>query len=143
MHVLRWLWHVIGRVADGELTVAGGGIALFGLLATIPAVAAVVSIYALAADPSDIPTHLGPLRHLVPAAVHGFIVEQLGRASADTGELSFTLVTSLVLSIDRRDQARRPQHHQPRGRDAVGRWHRTLDGSRRRRLIRLFLSGTR
>lgn len=95
----RASWRVIARMSQTELTVAGGGIAMFALLATVPAVAAVVSIYALVADPQDIPSHLGPLRLVLPSAVFRFLVDELGRAARNSSEVSLTLVSSLVISI--------------------------------------------
>ncbi|MEZ4366038.1 MAG: YihY/virulence factor BrkB family protein [Kofleriaceae bacterium] len=97
--VLGWGWDVAGRVSHGELTIAGGGIALFALLATIPALAAMVSLYALVADPADIPGHLGPLARVLPAAVVDFLVGELRRASSSTGELSATLVSSSLIAL--------------------------------------------
>lgn len=84
----------------GQGPVLAAGVALFALLATIPTLSAVVSLYSFFADAHDIREHLSVLTRVLPRAVVEFLVTQLQRqAESSTGELSFRLVVSLLLSM--------------------------------------------
>jgi membrane protein len=84
----------------GNMPVLAAGTALFAILATVPALGAVVSIYGLAADPHQIESHLRGLDTVLPRAVVDFLISELGRqASRSTGELSATIITSGVLAL--------------------------------------------
>jgi len=91
--VVRHLW------ADNGPVLAGG-VALFLLLGVVPALTAVVSIYALGADPAEIPRHLRGLDEVVPRQVYEFIVEQLRRAATrSSDELGAAVAGSVVLAL--------------------------------------------
>jgi membrane protein len=102
-HLPPWLQvpvRVIRRSFGGMVTINAGGIALFALLATVPTLAAVVSIYGLVANPAEIEGQLGALYRVFPRAVVDFMVTQLERAAqSSTSQLSTTLVTSIVFAI--------------------------------------------
>jgi len=99
----RWLQVVIRvtrRSLQGQITVNAGGIALFSLLAAVPTLAAVVSLYGLIADPAKIETQLVSLYQVFPHAVVDFLVGQLERAAkSSASQLSATLVSSLAVAI--------------------------------------------
>jgi membrane protein len=91
---------VIRRSLQGQITVNAGGIALFSLLAAVPTLAAVVSLYGLIADPAQIEGHLDGLHRVFPRAVVEFVIVQLERAAASSSsELSATLITSLLVAL--------------------------------------------
>ncbi|MCE9574785.1 MAG: YihY/virulence factor BrkB family protein [Deltaproteobacteria bacterium] len=91
---------VIRHLYADDGTVMAGGVALFLLLGLLPTMTAVVSVYALAADPSQIPQQLSGLEQVVPRAVHELIVDQLQRAaSRSSEELTFAVVGSVVLAL--------------------------------------------
>ncbi|HVV84513.1 MAG TPA: YihY/virulence factor BrkB family protein [Kofleriaceae bacterium] len=83
-----------------DAPVLAAGVALFLLLGLLPTMAAVVSVYALVADPSQIPGHLRGLERVVPEAVFSLIVDQLQRATRRSGnELGLTLAGGVVLAL--------------------------------------------
>jgi len=88
------------RVAGGELSVLAAGIALFGLLGTVPTLAAIVSIYSLVANPSDIEPQLASLAGVLPREVVAFLIDQLEREAArPQGQVGIALATSLFLAL--------------------------------------------
>lgn len=97
---LQVVIRVIRRSLHGQITVTAGGIALFSLLAAVPTLAAVVSMYGLIADPKSIEGQLDGLYQVFPRAVVEFLIAQLERAAASSSsELTATLATSVVLAI--------------------------------------------
>jgi membrane protein len=91
--VVRSLWRDNGPVL-------AGGVALFVLLGVVPSLTAVVSLYALGADPAEIPSHLRGLDEVVPHQVYQFIVEQLKRAAGrSSNELGAAVAGSLLLAL--------------------------------------------
>jgi membrane protein len=72
----RWL-RAAREALLGEMPVLAAGTALFAIIATVPALAAVVSIYGIASDPIEIKTHLKGLATVMPQEVVDFIGTQL------------------------------------------------------------------
>lgn len=70
---------------------------MFTLIATVPALAAVVAIYGLAVEPTEIERHLRGLDSVMPEEVLAFISGQLQRiAKEGHGVLGFQIAGSLV-----------------------------------------------
>ncbi|MFT3696874.1 MAG: YihY/virulence factor BrkB family protein [Kofleriaceae bacterium] len=105
--VARWI-RAAREALLGEMPVLAAGTALFALIATVPALAAVVAIYGIAVDPTEIERHLNGLQTVLPAEVLTFVTGQLSRMShGNHGVISFEIVTSLVgATIASRSSAR-------------------------------------
>lgn len=83
-----------------DATFLAAGVALYLLLGLLPTLAAVVSLYALYADPTEIQGHLAGLDRVVPDAVFQLIVEQLRLATTrSSDELGFTAAGAVVLAL--------------------------------------------
>lgn len=83
-----------------KATVMAAGVAMFLLLGLLPTMAAVVSLYALVADPGDIHGHLAGLDRVLPHEVFDLIVEQLERAARRSGdELGLALAGGLFIAL--------------------------------------------
>lgn len=91
---------VLVHTRRDKATVMAAGVAMFLLLGLLPTMAAVVSLYALIADPGDIHGHLAGLDRVLPHEVFDLIVEQLERASRRSGdELGLALAGGLLLAL--------------------------------------------
>ena len=90
------------------MPVLAAGTALFAIVATVPALAAVVSIYGIASDPLEIKTHLKGLETVMPQEVVDFVGSQLTRqAERSHGALGIQVAISvLVATISARSSAR-------------------------------------
>jgi membrane protein len=98
-HVHPWL-RILKEALFGDTPVLAAGVALFTLLATIPGIAAIISIYGLAADPADIGPQLDGLDRVLPRDVVRFVINQLERqASRSSSELGGALVVTLLLAL--------------------------------------------
>ncbi len=83
-----------------DATFIAAGVALYLLLGLVPTLAAVVSIYALAADPNAIEQHLAGLDRVVPDAVFELIVDQLELAAQrSSDELGLAAAGSVLIAL--------------------------------------------
>lgn len=76
------------------------GVTYYALLAVFPAIAALVSVYGLFADPTTIEGHLNALAGVLPGGALDIVRDQVTRiASQGGGALGFGFVFGLVLSL--------------------------------------------
>jgi membrane protein len=72
---------VLARTAaeakSDQLVLLAAGVAFFGLLALVPGLVALVSLYGLVADPADVSRHVGDLLGAAPGEVRDLVREQL------------------------------------------------------------------
>lgn len=94
------LWRTgVGFFGD-RVSFVAGGITFFMLLALFPAIGAFVTIYGLFANPADAWGRLDFIYELLPANVAEFLGNEMARlASGSTGQLTFTLIWTLLLSL--------------------------------------------
>jgi membrane protein len=107
VNLARWL-RAARQSLLGEMPVLAAGTALFAIIATVPALAAVVAIYGIAVDPNEIERHLRGLDTVMPAQVVEFISGQLQRMARSSHDvLGFQIAGSLVAAmISARSSAR-------------------------------------
>jgi membrane protein len=88
------------RVDENHLSIIAAGVAFYMLLAFVPALASVVAIYGLFADPSAIGERVATLGRMLPAEALSLIQEQLERlASTSTRKLGFGAAFGVLLSL--------------------------------------------
>ena len=68
---------VFKRLDSDNMSILSAGVAFYAMLAVFPALGAVVSLYALIADPSDVQSHFESLSTFMPGDVSGIINDQL------------------------------------------------------------------
>jgi membrane protein len=94
---LRCLWR---RVVHDNLDILAGGVALFAILAFLPAIAATVAIYGVVADPADIHAQVTPFAGVIPDDVMAVVTAQMSRAAqADDGALGWAFALSLAIAM--------------------------------------------
>ncbi len=106
----RGWWQIARRTAsqaaEDRLMTEAAGITFYTLLALFPALAALVSLYALVADPTTIQGHLGQLAGIIPGGGMEIITEQVQRvAQSADGTLGFGAVAGLLVSLWSANQA--------------------------------------
>jgi len=88
------------EVMEDRITTIGGGIAFYSLLALFPAVAALVSLYGLAADIKTISSHLAALAFLLPPNAFSIVEDQIARILAQgEAQLGLKFAFGLAISI--------------------------------------------
>jgi membrane protein len=97
MEIARLLYGAIGQ---HRVVSIAAGVTFFALLAMFPAVAALVSIYGIFADPGTIRVHLDDLASVLPSGAIEVIGDQLARvASGGKTTLGATFLFTLGLSL--------------------------------------------
>ena len=94
------LWRIYEEFGQDRIMAVAAGVTYYALLAIFPAIAALVSIYGLFADPATIQDHLNALSGVLPGGALDIVREQVIRiASKGSGTLGFSFVFGLVLSL--------------------------------------------
>jgi membrane protein len=83
-----------------NITLLGGGVAFFGLLALVPGLIALVSVYGLVADPTDVEQQVEDVLGAAPTEVRDMVAQQLRSITEDAGSaLTLTLVISVLVAL--------------------------------------------
>src|SRR5439155_17587572 len=90
------LWRTYVRTNEDRLLATAAGVVFYGLLAVFPAITALVSCYALFANPSTIGAHLQQLALMLPESSFEIVQDQIGRVLAKGNT---TLGATFVLGL--------------------------------------------
>jgi membrane protein len=94
------LWRTYAEISADRLLLIAAGVTFYAMLAIVPAMTALVSLYGLFAKASSISSHLGFLAGLIPAGAYELISEQIVRIAANSdGKLTLAFVVSLALAL--------------------------------------------
>jgi len=93
------LRRVFAQVVDQNVVILSAGIAFFAMLALFPALAAIVTTYALIADPADVAEHFGTLSRVLPTDVASIIDRQLQTLAGQERGLGLRLVAGVLFAI--------------------------------------------
>jgi membrane protein len=95
--ILLRVWKNIGK---DRVVVVAAGVAFYSVLALFPAIAALVALYGLFADPTTITSHLDSSAGLVPGGAIEVIRDQITRvASQGKTTLGLTFLAGLLASL--------------------------------------------
>jgi membrane protein len=88
------------QISEDRVLANAAAVTYFVLLALFPALAALVSVYGLFADPASMERHLDAMAGLLPGGALDIIREQLHTLAAQGGQtLGFTFVSGLMVSL--------------------------------------------
>lgn len=94
------LLSIYRNISDHRLVALAAGMTFYTLLAIFPALAALVAIYGLFADPQSITDHLETLSGLLPAGALDVAKDQLTRlASKGASTLGFAFIVGFAVSL--------------------------------------------
>lgn len=98
-------WKDVGKrvkaeMADDNISIVAAGVAFFTLLSIFPALAAVLTIYGLFADPQTVASQIESMGRMLPSNAQTLIQDQLQRlASASGGALGIGALVGLLATI--------------------------------------------
>jgi membrane protein len=84
---------------EDHVTLFGAGVALFGFLALVPALAALLSIYGLVANPATIDNQLADSLSAAPAEVRDLISQQVRSIGDASSGAILTVVVGFLLAL--------------------------------------------
>jgi membrane protein len=94
------LWRVYNGISDHRVLAIAAGATYYALLAIFPALAALVALYSLFADPGTIRSHLDSMSSVLQGGAIGVIGDQITRVAAQGGvTLGFTSLAALAVSL--------------------------------------------
>lgn len=85
-------------IQEERLTLVAAGVAFYGMVAMVPALAVLVSVYGLFADPATIEGQLDQVLRAVPAEVSALVTEELSRLSA-SGPTTLSLGVVIAVGV--------------------------------------------
>jgi membrane protein len=101
--LLGWkdiLLRVYKKIGDDRVMLLAAGVTFYSLLAIFPAIAALVAIYGLFADPASIAAHLDSVSGILPGGAIEIVRDQMNRVAAQgKGTLGATFIASLAVSL--------------------------------------------
>jgi len=94
------LWRVYERITECRVIAVAAGVTFYALLAIFPAIAALISIYGLFADPASMTSQLDSVSGFLPGGAIDVIRDQMERiASQGKGTLGFAFIIGLAISL--------------------------------------------
>jgi len=91
---------VIGEVKTDNLPLLSAGVAFYALLAIFPALVAVVSIYGLVADPSEVSRQMESLTRTLPADAADLLVDQVRTiVGTSDGKLGVSAAIGIITAL--------------------------------------------
>lgn len=94
------LWRVKGEITDDRISLVAAGVTFYLLLAIFPALAALVSVYGLFANPENIQQHVAALSGVLPSGAVDILRSQLERLAQQGGTaLGVTFFFGLAVAL--------------------------------------------
>lgn len=98
------LWDFLRDVKDeilrDRVLAVSGGVTFYALLAIVPAITALISVFGLVLDPADVPRLLDPVTSVLPEEASTLITDQATRISGKANDtLSLTALVALVIAL--------------------------------------------
>jgi membrane protein len=94
--ILLRTWNELG---DDHVSLIAAAVAFYGLLALFPAIAALISIWALALDPLQIEQQIGTFSGLLPPEAAAIVKGQAHQVTTNAGGLSLAAALGIVLAL--------------------------------------------
>jgi len=94
------LLRIYAKIGEDRVVALAAGVTFYSILALFPAIAALVSLYGLFADPGTIASHLDSLAGVLPGGAVQIIGDELHRLTSQPNEaLGLTFVVGLAISL--------------------------------------------
>ena len=87
------------ELAQDNLSIVAAGVAFYCFLAFIPALGAVISIYALVADPAQVSQHLESLAQVMPGEIMPMLREQMSRLTEENQAAGISAVIGILIAL--------------------------------------------
>src|SRR5215471_20068308 len=93
-------WRIYQNISEDRVVLMAAGIAFYSILALFPAIAALVALYGLFADPGTIAGNLDQVADILPGGAIEIIRDELNRVAAQgRSTLGFAFIIGLAVSL--------------------------------------------
>ena len=93
-------WRTVEEISADRLLLIAGGVVFYGLLATVPAITALVSMYGIFTPASTINAQLSFLADVMPAGAYQLISDQVVRIAGNSdGKLTVAFILGLGIAL--------------------------------------------
>jgi membrane protein len=94
------IWRVYHNIGSDRVVTLAAGVTFYSILALFPAIAALVALYGLFADPNTISTHLTSLSGIVPDGAMNVLGDEIKRIAAQgNNTLGVTFIVGLATAL--------------------------------------------
>ena len=94
------LWRIYQNISEDRVVLVAAGISFYSILALFPAIAALVALYGLFADPATIASNLDQVADIFPGGGIDVIRDELNRVAAQgRSTLGFAFIIGLAVSL--------------------------------------------
>lgn len=87
------------EIKEDNLSIVAAGVAFYILLGIIPALAALISIYGLVADPATIQEQVSSMRGMLPPDVISIFDQQMTRIASESGKAGWGAAIGILLAL--------------------------------------------
>ena len=87
------------QLAEDNLTIVAAGVAFYGFVAVVPALAAMVAIYGLVADPSQVGDQITALASVLPGEAMPLLRDQMIRITSNDGAAGIGAIVGVLIAI--------------------------------------------
>lgn len=93
------LKRTVQQLGEDNLSIVAAGMAFYAFTAMVPALAALISIYALIADPAVVTQHIDAMAHLLPESARPLLHDQLVRLASDDQAAGWGAVIGIGIAL--------------------------------------------
>lgn len=87
------------EIAKDNLSIVAAGVAFYSFLAFVPALGAVIALYALISDPAQVAKHIESLAGIMPGEILPLLREQMTRLAEENQAAGVSALLSILLAI--------------------------------------------
>jgi membrane protein len=94
------LWRTYGQISEDRLLLIAAGVVFYAMLAIVPAITALVSMYGLFTPARTIGAQLNFLADVMPGGAYQLVSEQIVRIAGNSdGKLTFAFIIGLAVAL--------------------------------------------
>lgn len=93
------LWRTKDQISEDNLSIVAAGVAFYGFVAVVPALAALIALYGLISDPAQVAAHIEALARVLPGEVLPMLREQMLRISTNTTAAGISAVVGFAFAL--------------------------------------------
>ena len=87
------------QLSEDNLSIVAAGVAFYGFVAVVPAIAVMVAIYGLIANPSQVAEHIAALSNVLPGEAVPLLKEQMVRIAGDSTTAGIGAIVGVIIAL--------------------------------------------